>query len=384
MDSNILISVIIPVYNKEERIKNAIDSVLNTNKNINYEIVLVDDGSTDSSGEIIDVYAHKYKNIRAIHQTNQWVYAAFNRGIKEAKGEYIYILNADDALFDGAIDYLIKNIEAYNYPDVIWTRCIMYSERAKNTWIEESMGGAQTDDFYCFNQEMVHDNWSLLYKDRYIENQANLYKRELAVNHPFRNDVYAADGLFNISIAEDISTCLTLKKPIYKYFRYNDVEKNISKGKFYDYQHSMNNELYVGQEKLLLKWNHKDVIEKNLSRWRINAFMDELYSLCKENCPYSVEEKLERIFDVYIDEIVLKCVENLSADEEFDARVIFGMRRIFCENKISEESKYYFYFELVQGLHRFEKDEADRKKIEAAIINKNNKYGIGKHFAKNI
>ena len=384
MDSNILISVIIPVYNKEERIKNAIDSVLETNKSINYEIVLVDDGSTDSSGEIIGAYAKKYKNIRAIYQTNQWVYAAFNRGIKEAKGEYIYILNADDALFDGAIDYLIKKINAYDFPDVIWTRCIMYSETAKNEWIEENMGGNQTDDCYCFNPEMVHDKWGLLYKDRYIENQANLYKRELAVKHPFRNDVYAADGLFNISIAEDISTCLILKEPIYKYFRYIEVDKNISKGKFYTYQHSMNNELYVGQEKLFLKWKHKEVIEKNLSRWRINAFMDEVYSLCKENCPYSIEDKIERIVDVYIDEIVLKCVENLSAEEEFDARVIFGMRRIFCENKLPEDNKYYFYYELVQSLHRFEKDESDKTKIKAAIINKNNKYGIGKHIAKNI
>ena len=88
--------------------------------------------------------------------------------------------------------------------------------------------------------------------------------------------------------------------------------------------------------------------------------------------------------DVYIDEIVLKCVENLLAEEEFDARVIFGMRRIFCENKLPEDNKYYFYYELVQSLHRFEKDESDKTKIKAAIINKNNKYGIGKHIARNI
>ena len=95
-----IISVIVPVYNKEKRIENAVDSVVKTNHG-NYEVIIVDDGSTDESGKIADNLANKYKKVRVIHQDNQWVYAAFNRGIKEASGKYIYILNADDQLYDG-------------------------------------------------------------------------------------------------------------------------------------------------------------------------------------------------------------------------------------------------------------------------------------------
>lgn len=94
-----LISIIIPVYNSEEVIDRTIQSVLNQPFK-DYEMFLVNDGSKDNSGEIIDRYAEEYPNIYAYHQVNQGVSAARNKGIKEAKGDYILFIDSDDEISD--------------------------------------------------------------------------------------------------------------------------------------------------------------------------------------------------------------------------------------------------------------------------------------------
>ena len=95
MKNNPLVSVIIPVYNVEKYLEECIDSVLNqTCQNI--EIILVDDGSTDSSGQICDKYAENNKHICVIHQKNGGLSDARNAGFLRAGGEYVYFLDSDD------------------------------------------------------------------------------------------------------------------------------------------------------------------------------------------------------------------------------------------------------------------------------------------------
>ena len=107
MKTNPVVSVIIPVYNVEKYLEECIDSVLNqTYKDI--EIILVDDGSTDSSGDICDRYAENNKNICVIHQKNGGLSAARNAGLGEACGEYVYFLDSDDYISSDAIEKLIS------------------------------------------------------------------------------------------------------------------------------------------------------------------------------------------------------------------------------------------------------------------------------------
>ncbi len=88
-----LISVVIPLYNKEPYIKRAIDSIL-AQKIQDYEIIVIDDGSTDKSAEVVKSFPDP--RIRLIQQENAGVSAARNRGIEEAKAELIAFLDADD------------------------------------------------------------------------------------------------------------------------------------------------------------------------------------------------------------------------------------------------------------------------------------------------
>lgn len=103
-------SIIIPVYNVEKYILECLSSILNQTF-LDYEIILVDDGSTDSSGEICDEYALKYSNVHVYHQVNQGLSAARNFGVQNATGEYIWFVDSDDVvLTSDALETLNKNI----------------------------------------------------------------------------------------------------------------------------------------------------------------------------------------------------------------------------------------------------------------------------------
>ena len=92
-----MISVIIPVYNVEKYISQCLDSVCNQTYS-DLEIILVDDGSTDASGEICDIYACHDKRIHVIHQENSGAAAAKNAGLRVASGEYLSFVDSDDFL----------------------------------------------------------------------------------------------------------------------------------------------------------------------------------------------------------------------------------------------------------------------------------------------
>jgi len=120
----IKLTIVIPVYNVEKYIEKCINSIL-IQKLRDYEIILVDDGSTDNSGNICDKYAGKYNHIKVIHQMNKGLSGARNTGIREAKGEYLMFIDSDDF-----INEKIKLEEVINElkEDVIQFKWIYYYE----------------------------------------------------------------------------------------------------------------------------------------------------------------------------------------------------------------------------------------------------------------
>ncbi|MBE9143988.1 glycosyltransferase [Planktothrix mougeotii] len=118
LSSSPRISVIIPVYNGDRYMSQAIDSVLSQTYS-SYEIIIVDDGSTDNTHQIIQHYIEKYQNqslIRYIFQPNQGVAAARNRGIQEARGEFIALLDQDDMFWPEKLAHQVACFQAN--PDV--------------------------------------------------------------------------------------------------------------------------------------------------------------------------------------------------------------------------------------------------------------------------
>jgi glycosyltransferase involved in cell wall biosynthesis len=113
-EENKKVSAVIPAYNEEENIKAAINSFLKQTYN-NLEIVVVNDGSVDSTKEILDDNYYNEKNVRVIHQPNKGFTKALNRGIRESSGEYVARLDADDRCYPERIEkqvqFLNKNPE---------------------------------------------------------------------------------------------------------------------------------------------------------------------------------------------------------------------------------------------------------------------------------
>ncbi|WP_026509736.1 glycosyltransferase family 2 protein [Butyrivibrio sp. LC3010] len=102
-----LISVILTVYNRENYIHRCIDSIL-AQKNVNIEIIIIDDGSKDSSSIICDEYANANENIKIIHQENVGISVARNVGLDNVTGDYIFFMDDDDFLPDDALETLLQ------------------------------------------------------------------------------------------------------------------------------------------------------------------------------------------------------------------------------------------------------------------------------------
>lgn len=110
---NDLISVIIPVYNRENVVEECITSVLNQSYT-DFEIILIDDGSTDSTIDICEKYSLKDNRIKLIKAEHGGVSNARNIGLKQAKGEYIFFLDSDDVIHPSLLNALIKGMKQYN------------------------------------------------------------------------------------------------------------------------------------------------------------------------------------------------------------------------------------------------------------------------------
>ncbi len=101
------LSIVIPVYNVEKYLSDCLESIIGPNIT-EYEIVLVDDGSSDSSGDICDRYAQKYSSIRVFHKKNTGVSDSRNYGLKNANGKYIAFVDSDDIIECGAIEKILS------------------------------------------------------------------------------------------------------------------------------------------------------------------------------------------------------------------------------------------------------------------------------------
>lgn len=108
-----LISVIIPIYNREEYLETCINSVIDQ-IDVATEIILIDDGSVDNSGLICDDYAQKHSNIKVVHTKNHGLSQARNIGLETACGDYVFFLDSDDSLVPDALISLQNALEKNN------------------------------------------------------------------------------------------------------------------------------------------------------------------------------------------------------------------------------------------------------------------------------
>lgn len=177
-----MISVIIPVYNimkQKKHFKRAVKSVL-TQKDVELQLILVNDGSRDESRKVLEKFADKDTRIKVIHKENGGVESARRRGIAESDGEYIFHMDQDDILKKNALNLLLTSIES-EQSDIV----VANSERTlgiiKNKTIPECMRARRTLTHSEFMKElyisffginkMPVNIWGKLYRKSFLENQ---------------------------------------------------------------------------------------------------------------------------------------------------------------------------------------------------------------------
>lgn len=207
-----MISVIIPVYNVERYLDECIQSVVNQTYS-DCECLLVDDGSTDGSTDICDEWVKKDKRIRVLHQENRGVSKARNRGIEEAKGEYIVFVDSDDSI--GA-EHLWRLANAADADLVV-------------SGIRQICKDGQTDEMkpktnknFVLNKESLIDFVDLNSKFLLYGPVAKLYKTSILNEHVIRFPVgcnYGEDLQFNLQYLEFVKTIAQVDDASYFYRR---------------------------------------------------------------------------------------------------------------------------------------------------------------------
>lgn len=376
-NEELLLSIVMPVYNNLKFLEAAVESVEKQNKD-NYELIIVDDGSTDGTDKLVDKLAKQYENIQAIHQDNQWIYASFNNGIKAARGKYIFILNSDDKMAEGTIEEFSRTVEKYNYPDVIWTKCVAcYCDSGQNVYKRISVNEDVVEERYYSKDESKKLIETVL-STMQIGGQFHFYKRDLMLKHPYHN-VYAGDDrIFNFEILPDIKHSVIIPFETYLFHYYDD--KSNAGAKYYGNEHSMYNEWYISAKQMLRKCGITDrKVLDIIRKERRNNLSTEVKLILRQD--FKNEEKFEMIFSNTWDEIVSECFDDR---EEFDARILSAVRAYLINNTIEEGSKYYFVFELIDVLLRYEKTEEDMNKLKTAVNDSNNPFNIGEVFLKKL
>lgn len=164
-----MVSIIIPVYNSERTLRHCLDSVISQSF-LDWELILVDDGSTDQSGEICNKYAAKDQRIKVFHKKNGGVSSARNIGLDYAKGEWIVFVDADDFVKESYLVHLLEHSQ--KKVDLVISYAEIYSGNniQKESYPAKLVDETNFESMFIENDMNWHTSpWSKLYKRNIIE-----------------------------------------------------------------------------------------------------------------------------------------------------------------------------------------------------------------------
>ena len=169
-------SVIIPVYNVEKYLKRCLDSIINQGFT-DYELLLIDDGSSDNSGLICDKYSLKYPFINVIHQKNGGISKARNRGIESAKGNYLIFIDSDDYIAQKSLEQIANELKTSHLPDLLITQIHKFNDNCITSYsdlnlFKNSSSTANKEEVInkLFNySETIWPAWRYIVKRTFVE-----------------------------------------------------------------------------------------------------------------------------------------------------------------------------------------------------------------------
>ena len=316
-----------PVYNTEKYLKEAIDSVLNQSFK-DFELICINDGSTDNSPEILENYRKKDKRIKIINQKNKGLGAARNKGLKNSNGEFIFFIDSDDYIAENALENLYKNA-ILNDSDMVLYKMARFN--GDNIWYN-----APIFDFDEINPKIDFSNYTFNYKEikSHVLNKSfsaciKLYKKEFLDKY---DDFYFDTGLIFEDVPFHVKVMLRSKK--------------IS---------------YVPEYLYYYRQNPNSIINTNKNREDIYKIIDIVKEFLKENNYYSefkyefdyfkVLQILQYILEANTEEYFNKAKDEFSNMDLSDNDLIYPryidlVNIVLCSNSFAEFKLSYYKFEI--------------------------------------
>lgn len=209
-----LVSIIVPVYNAEKNLDRCIESILNQTYR-HFELILLDDGSTDASGQICDTYRERDERIQAIHKENTGVSDTRNQGIALARGEYLQFLDSDDWITPDATGLFVRTATESGCDMVIADFYRVIGERVSQKGAIEEDG---LMDRVTFAANMMQNPSDFYYGVLWNK----FYKRSVVEAYGLQMDTdvsWCEDFMFNLEYIRHIQTIYAMKVPVYYYVK---------------------------------------------------------------------------------------------------------------------------------------------------------------------
>lgn len=271
-------SIIIPVYNSEKYLDRCILSCINQTYK-NFEIILIDDGSSDNSLKICNKYKNIDNRINVIHNKNEGVSIARNIGIENSEGKYIVFVDSDDFIEQDMLEKLENLLNKQK------TECIIYN--LDNMLKSKAVYGEEINNILIklIISEVINSPCNKVYIRDIIEKNNIRFEKNVKIGE---------DLLFNVLYISKIKGFYLLNENFYNYSKENKQSLTLK------YNKDKYNELMLVNKKLrgyFKKYNNKKILEceKYLRLKNIfSCFMD----LSRDECKYSHNEKIEFVSDV--------------------------------------------------------------------------------------
>lgn len=274
-----LISVVVAVYNVEKYIAKCIDSLLAQSYG-NLEIILVDDGSTDHSGEICDAYAEKNKAVKVLHKENGGLSSARNTGIACSNGELIGFVDGDDIVDKEMYDKLYSNLLLTNSDISICGRYYVYGDSKKIIRYNEKPGIQVMDSKSAIKKMNSFSSFDMAAWDK-------LYKRALFNSIKFPENKLSEDYFIMYKLFLNAERICYTPEPLYYYVqRQNSIShtKKIN----YDFIEAAKQQM-VEVEKIYPEL--KDILHTAYASANMTVY--DFYLKQHMLCPYVQQKKMQ-------------------------------------------------------------------------------------------
>lgn len=224
-------SIIIPVYNVEKYLRECLDSVLNQSYTGRYEVICVNDGSTDGSLAILLEYAKNYPDLNVVDSENGGTASARNIGIRNAKGEYIWFVDSDDWVERNSLQILAEYL-SYSKPEVLCFNGKLYHEEDGREEHDEGIVESRLTGWDYYNKYALQSR-----KFHFVCVVLRLYKREFLLKHElfFEVGILHEDNLWIPQMCYYAESVISIPNSLYVYrIRAGSKMQTVSEKKVFD------------------------------------------------------------------------------------------------------------------------------------------------------